>query len=567
MSQFVTLNSIIGNGKSYRVPIYQRDYAWRANEEVEELWNDIIELEKDSQHYMGYLVLLPLTKTDDSFEIIDGQQRLTTISLLALAVVALLKKWAEEGIDTFSNEERSKEEIRRYIGNVDTSAPATKTFLRIIPKLTLNRNNNTYYKSYLLNLRQPTFLSDQKPSIRLLQQAYDFLFSKLEEKFGSNKSGVEITQFLEKTVGNGLLFTVIEVPDDLEAYKIFESLNARGLQLSLADLLKNYLFSLSEKNGFFDLEEAEIRWQNISDKLAHHDISTFIHHYWNSKYKLTRQTSLLKAIKSSVTDAETAFHFLDALEKQVAYYSSFDVPSDSVWSKEERKHLQVLNLLGASTSYSLFLAYLENLPRKGFSILLREISVISLRYGIAQLNPNEAEALYSSVANQIYEKKLTDVKSIVVALKSIYVADKNFETAFSTAQINTKRKRVFVKYLLMCLENQIGSTEYSYEDSKATIEHILPEKPGSVWSESFVLNHQNEYIYRFGNYTLLNASVNNKLNNETPFSEKIKFYHKSNYKLSSEYCDYDDFTPNTLQLRQDRFAKIAKSIWKSAFIE
>lgn len=567
MSDFKNLNSVIGNGKSYKVPIYQRDYSWRKNDEVEDLWNDILELEVEKSHYMGYLVLLAENKTDESYLIIDGQQRLITLSILTLAVTRLLKEWAEGGIEKELNEERRKEEIRRYLGNVDTSATGTGSFLPIIPKLTLNRNNDDFYKSYLMQLRQPTSLSRQKPSVKLMQQAFNYFYEKLKEKFENEKSGAALTQFLEKTIGTGLVFTVIEVSDDLVAFKVFETLNARGVKLSPADLLKNYLFSKAAKRGEIDLDEAERRWINISNALANSDITTFIRHYWNSKYKIARHAGLFKVIKEKVNDADEAFDFLDSLEKQAEFYTGFDSPfDDSLWDKEERKYLHVIKLLEVTTCYSLMLSFLANLPRKDFAKLLNEIAIISLRYSIAQLNPNEAEVAYSNIANQIYDKKLTDVKGIIHALKNIYVDDKAFESAFATAQINTKRKKQLVKYLLIKLENQIANTDYSDEDSQATIEHILPENPRSIWEDSFKPDLQDEYIYRLGNYALLSASTNKKLDNETKFADKLDAYKQSPYKITNEFCLYEEFTPKELQGRQAKLAKLAKGIWKSSFI-
>ena len=100
MSQFITLNTIIGNGKSYQVPIYQRDYSW-DKDDWEDLWNDIGEIPTDKTHYLGYLVLQPIKEGDESYWIIDGQQRLTTLSILALSIIALLKKWENEKEDQF----------------------------------------------------------------------------------------------------------------------------------------------------------------------------------------------------------------------------------------------------------------------------------------------------------------------------------------------------------------------------------------------------------------------------------------------------------------------------------
>lgn len=90
MSQFITLNTIIGNGKSYQIPKFQRDYSWEEDD-WEDLWNDIQEIPNDETHYLGYIVLQPIQNEKEAYWVIDGQQRLTTLSILVLAVTALLK--------------------------------------------------------------------------------------------------------------------------------------------------------------------------------------------------------------------------------------------------------------------------------------------------------------------------------------------------------------------------------------------------------------------------------------------------------------------------------------------
>src|SRR5207249_3679739 len=111
----------------------------------------------DRQHYMGYLVLQVISETEQKFMIIDGQQRLTTLSLLSLGVIAILKEWSESGVETENNKLRYDEEIKRYIGNFSTSK------LTISPKLKLNRNNDDFYRSWLVALREPRTLSKLKP--------------------------------------------------------------------------------------------------------------------------------------------------------------------------------------------------------------------------------------------------------------------------------------------------------------------------------------------------------------------------------------------------------------------
>lgn len=559
MSQFITLNTIIGNGKSYQVPKFQRDYSW-DKDDWDDLWSDIEEIPNDKTHYLGYLVLQQIQGEDESFWVIDGQQRLTTLSLLALAVTAILNQWSDEGIEPSDNKIRFEKITERYLGNFSTSK------LSISPKLTLNRNNDDYYKSWLLKLRQPSAISKLKPSQRLMQRAFNFFFEKLNEKFQNNKSGADLSVFLEKTVGSGIVFTQIVVLNDLDAFKVFETLNARGVKLSTADLLKNYLFKVCSQLGELDLDEAERRWQNITDIIKANELTTFIRHYWNSRFKLERQATLFKAIKREIDSPHGAFDFLNVLENISPYYSAFNNPVDEIWDKEESTYLKVFDLLNVTTCYSLMIATISNFDRNEFKILIRELAVIMFRYNMSDLNPNEAERVFSKVANDISNNHIDNVKDAVLALKAIYVSDKNFEQSFSTALVNTKRRKELAKYILVKIENQISNKDYHHEDAIATIEHILPENPGSIWEENFSVDIQSDYIYRLGNYCLLEASINKKLDNNKSFGEKLKEYKKSTYKLSNEYCDYEKFDAKTIALRQERLAKIAKSIWKSSYI-
>ncbi|TAD84625.1 MAG: DUF262 domain-containing protein [Bacteroidetes bacterium] len=559
MSQFITLNTIIGNGKSYQVPIYQRDYSW-DKDDWEDLWNDIAEIPSDRTHYLGYLVLQPIKDGEESFWIIDGQQRLTTLSILALAITALLYKWTKDSIDAEDNKIRFEKITERYLGNYSLSK------LSLDPKLKLNRNNDDYYKSWLLKLRTPSTLSKLKPSQKLLQKAFNYFFGELQEKYKTNKSGADLANFLERTIGNGIVFTQIVVNNDLDAFKVFETLNARGVKLSTADLLKNYLFKLTHELGELDLDEAERRWQNITNTILSNDLTTFIRHFWNCKYKLERQPTLFKAIKREINSAELAFDFLNELEEASNYYSAFNNPNDELWDKEEKASLKLIDLLNVTTCYSLMLSTLKYLPRAEFKVLIKELGVIAFRYNLSDLNPNEAERVFSKVANEVASKNINSAKEAILGLKSIYVIDENFEQVFSTLSINTKRKKDLVKYILVKFENQISNKDYQPEEAIATIEHILPENPGSIWEEAFPVEIQEDYIYRLGNYSLLEASINNKLDNNVTFADKLMRYKTSGYKLSNEYCNYEKFTSKEISLRQDKMARIAKGIWKSAYI-
>jgi uncharacterized protein with ParB-like and HNH nuclease domain len=140
-------SEVIGNGTTYRVPLYQRDYSW-SEDHWSDLWADILGLEMEKNHYLGYLVFQENTG-DKDFWIIDGQQRLATLSILALAVENLLKEWSiDSSLDPTeknNNAKRADTLHNRFLGNYSASKLATTS------KLFLNKNNNDFYHSHLLN--------------------------------------------------------------------------------------------------------------------------------------------------------------------------------------------------------------------------------------------------------------------------------------------------------------------------------------------------------------------------------------------------------------------------------
>ena len=134
---------LIGNGRSYSVPPYQRDYSW-SEEEWEDLWNDIAGLTSGVQdhHFMGSLVIQG--KSDREFLVIDGQQRLATLSLFALAIISKLNMMADEGVEPDSNKERAQQLRNRFIGEKDPASLTEST------RLVLNHTDNSFYQDCLV---------------------------------------------------------------------------------------------------------------------------------------------------------------------------------------------------------------------------------------------------------------------------------------------------------------------------------------------------------------------------------------------------------------------------------
>ena len=329
-----TFGRLMGNGLHYEVPKYQRDYSW-DKEQWSDLWYDLMQMidEKDS-HYMGYLVLQ--TSDDKNYQIIDGQQRLTTICVLILAVVDSLLNLPGTDKEKEDNKKRAENIRSTYIGNMDMLT------LTSVNKLVLNRNNDHFYRTYLSTLQEMP-KRGLKASERLLKSSFETFKSYLEIKYRSAK---ELVVFIENLVNN-IFFTVITVTDELNAFKVFETLNARGVQLSSSDLLKNYIFSVANTNDLHQtkLDELENIWAEIADILKDSQISDYLRFYWNSTHKTIRKNQLYKTIRNEIKTPEEAFSLLRDMRKKADIYIALRSPDDELWrAQPEIVYNKVRNL-------------------------------------------------------------------------------------------------------------------------------------------------------------------------------------------------------------------------------
>lgn len=313
-------SEIIGNGKRYTVPKYQRDYSW-DREQWEDLWADVMEINdlprgEREEHYMGYLVLQ--RSAIDRFKIIDGQQRMTTLSLLILAALQILK-----GSDDKNDEKRLELLKQKFISTQSASS------LREEFKLELNRNCDAYYRNDLASLDGSPRKRNLKKTEHLLRKAKEYF----ERELRSLKvSGEELGALIENIVSNYLLFTVITVGDDVNAYKVFETLNARGVQLSTPDLLKNYIFSIIDPK-YEDvelIETQEERWSQILDDLGSEDFATFLRIFWNARNPVATKTRLYKVIKGKISEPSDGIDLLRDLSKASSVYAALRNPEDEL---------------------------------------------------------------------------------------------------------------------------------------------------------------------------------------------------------------------------------------------
>ncbi|MEM9948698.1 MAG: DUF262 domain-containing protein [Cyanobacteria bacterium P01_D01_bin.36] len=554
-----SFGDLIGNGKIYRVPSFQRDYSWKE-ENWEDLWQDVLIIHKkpDSSHYMGALVLQSSDTSNKEFTVIDGQQRLATLSTIAIAVIEKIQNLVEREDHKEANEERQEILKRTYLSDRDPRS------LRYSSKLILNENNNDFYQSNLINLRKPRNIRSLSKSNQLLWQAFQYFSSHIGELQDVVQDGEKLAEFLTNIVAQKLLFIQINVQDELNAYTVFETLNARGIELSSTDLLKNYLFSQFE--GPDDLQEAQRQWRRIINTVQMEKFPEFLRYYLSLQKTRVRRERLFKIVRGTVRNGQQAFNLLDQLENYSSLFIALGNSDDEFWrdSPDNRRHIRELELFRVKQAYpTLFSAY-ENFSSQDFTRLLKLVCVLSFRYTIvSSLNPNELETLYNRVAIAIMNREIVNPRQVFESLRPVYVSDEKFSQDFSFLAISTKgQKRKLVRYILWKLETDASERNDISEDG-FSIEHILPESPTQDWNRSFSEEQIEEAVYRIGNLTPLEPSLNRQVGNEL-YSIKSETYQQSVYNLTRNVAA-EEWTVNTIASRQRQLAQRATHIWRSDF--
>jgi hypothetical protein len=560
-----TFRQLLGNGLSYRVPPFQRDDSW-SEDEWDDLWQDIVALFEEggeASHYMGYLVL----QSSDSkrFDIIDGQQRMTTISVMVLAALAHLQDLVDAKLDAGDNAKRKDQLRNSYIGYVD---PVT-----LVPrsKLELNRHNNRFYQTYLVPLEKLP-QRGLNASEHQLRKAFNWFKDRIRSRTGATvTSGRDVAAFLDELVDK-LFFTVITVTDELNAFKVFETLNARGVRLSATDLLKNYLFSVISTPETHDseLKALEERWERIVGLMGSESLPEFLRVYWNSRNKLVRKSDLFKTIRKRITTREAAFELLRNLDQSASIYAALRDPQDPSWSVEERRSLEQLLMFNVRQPLAMLLAcYVKffDTNRAAFARVLKSVTVVSFRYNvICNLQTHDQERLYNEIAWKVSAGTLASVSEVVNALRDVYPEDEPFKAAFADKELRTtnSRNKKVVRYILFVIEHQRSGQDFDFESASYNLEHILPEHPTESWSY-IEESKQDRLIYRLGNMTPLETKRNRELGNGD-YASKRAVYENSDFQITRSIAEhYEEWTEQKIEARQKQLAKLAACLWRIDF--
>lgn len=551
---------LVGNGRIYRVPPYQRDYSWEE-EQWEDLWNDILEMRGKPQdrHYMGALVVEG--KSDREFLIIDGQQRLATLSLLALAVISKLLNHAERGNDPEANRERAAALRSRFVGEKDPASLVESS------KLFLNETDDPFYQDYLVQLRSPRNPRGLPKSSRLLWECFQYYQKRLEDVAELVAGGTAIAELMSETVARQLVFILITVENEINAYMVFETLNARGLELTTTDLLKNYLFSQVQVPA--DLKALQRRWRTLVATIRQERFPEFLRYHLLCEHPKIRSQRLFKLVREQARSPQEVFVLLDALEARAELFAALSDPNHGYWAElaDARPYIRELDIFRVRQMTPLLFTVWERFSKADFVRVLKLVSVISFRYSVvSRLNTNALEPAYHQAAKAVLEGIARNPAQVFDRLKPIYVDDAKFEQDFSLLELDTGQRKKLAKYMLARLEHDFSGRPCDPDTDPATIEHVLPENPSEEWGEQFPREHWESSVYRLGNLTLLESSSNRRVGNLS-YLDKLPAYAGSAYFLTRHIHQIapEQWSPDHLNKRQRELAGRAARLWRSEF--
>jgi hypothetical protein len=461
----------------------------------------------------------------------------------------------------------------KHIGDDNRAGGVFRDFLgsenrrtsELISKISLNETNDPIYHDVVL-LGKEISSAERKSwtlSNKLLETAFSRIKNKLHIWARELGDPSERLLDLEEFLASSTNIILIEVGDEADAFVLFETLNDRGLELAVSDLVKNYLFSLAGGH----IERFKKLWVEIIVLVGSENLTSFLRHFWNSEHETTRERELYRVLKGTVKNPTSAREFIERLRKVADLYAALLNPEHAYWSdfpSEVRTHLDALLTFKVTQFRPVALAAMETYKPNDVTKAFEILSVFSFRYTIVSaLATGHLERIYSASALAIRDGRAKTPAKLFGFLKPSYVPDDRFEEDFSTKVFS---KAPIARYILSALndylENDVEKM-VAEKGGRVTLEHILPKNPNQKWKGAIASDENIEdYVDQIGNLTLLEKGKNKGISTLGFKEKKEAAFVDSSLAINKEILKFTSWTTKEIEERSNNLAKIAKKIWR-----
>lgn len=533
-----TISKILTEQTCYEIPPYQRPYSWKR-ENVQQLLEDVWEAYEgnDTEYFIGSLITIERDR-DRRYEVVDGQQRLTTLNLF-------FARLRDHITDDAAKAELGKRILPRNV--LTGEAESARLLLRKKDQLFFRRH---VLEAQPLSAKERANLCD--PPQRRLSENLEVV-----DAFCAGK-----TQQVLKLFANYLLsrvYVVFVTTDSVpSAYRLFNVLNARGMSLSNADLIKNSLFSQLDSLGA-QSDELEDRWQELEEEVGIERLDAFFGHHRTALTAVKARGALHEEIEPLIHAAVGGpFPFLDAVNASAENYTR--VVEGDFGDATTMRAIRALRRVGYDEWIPPLLAYL-NRPVGGLSEpeYIGLLERITMQNWVRRLGRAARLTVYYQLIAAINEGRgADDVRQIF---------RKNAQNAeFINLLGGELYGKPFDAAVLLRLDEaaQDESVTKTYS-GRVTIEHVMPQALKDIyWTTRFTSEQHGLWLHRLGNLALLCGNKNYKAQHHD-FERKKAVYAERNKKVSfdltKEICDQPEWTVATISARHEKLVDLAKQIW------
>ncbi len=547
----VPLHKVFCSDYDFRIPDYQRPYAWEA-EQATQLLDDLVEAldrDTDEPYFLGSVVLVKRTESSDA-EVIDGQQRLTTVTIL-LAVLRDLTDDDELRIDLEKMVAEPGNKIRK---------------LEPKPRLALRARDAAFFRDMvqstdsidaLLKLKPDALKTDAQRAVQINARALHQLLSTWSEE-----RRLELVGMLSERT----FLVVVSTPDLNSAHRIFSVMNARGLDLSPADIFKSFII------GALDAKVSDVyaeRWEDAEEALGRDDFADLFLHLRMIFSKVRARRELLKEFPEQVLSAylpTKAAEFVD--DVVVPYADAYEQIRDQSYAA----------VAGAGKVNSWFkrLAQLDNNDWRPPALwalrthaddphwlddFFRALERLASSMLLRRVYATPRSQRYADLLRELADGKGLDSPSFL--LSDVEKAETVKRLGGEIYLVSKVRK-----YVLLRLDEVLAKNPgVSYDHPLITVEHVLPQTPqaDSLWTKTFTDDERLHWTHRLGNLVLLNRAKNSEAQNFDFEKKKVKYFSGSNgvatFALTSQVLSHHEWTPAILERRQDELMDALRTEW------
>lgn len=542
---------LAGMLKGYRliVPPNQREYSW-SDREVTTLLQDFTRSisEEEGEYFLGTIVTIP--RNPDLLEVVDGQQRLATTALLLSQIRNYLSDKERLIAESITN---------NFLTDIDRERRER------VAKMQLNTTDNEFFRSIIaVDLPRP---EPRISSHALISDAFDKCAAHIRNivsGFDVKDHGDVLNKWLSFLEQRATVI-LLKVPGDVNAYKMFETLNDRGLKTSQADLVKNYLFGQSGER----LAEAQQKWtlmRGSLESLDEDDITvTFLRHALIAIRGYVREAEVYEAVQTRAKGAQTSLAFLHVIESLAAVYAAIFNSDHEKWNQYPdtmRRAIQTLNLLNIKPLRPLMLSVAAKFAPEEAAETFRMLISWGVRLMIAgSTRSGSVENPLADRANEVFTGEIAGAAALKKKLAAVIPGDPQFKQAFEIATVSkASLARYYLRSLEMAAKNE-SAPWFIPNDDRQTInlEHVMPEKSEGNW-DYIHPDIARAHLKRLGNLALMLAKSNSDLKS-APFERKKTVYSQSPYELTRQIASVREWNDVTISERQRTLAELALRAW------